>query len=192
MQKQWPTTQDYSAIKELVTASEEGRDLVEWVQNLRRPTDPEEMAETLIFVVIASGFRYETARDIWERVKAALRSGTSVYPNAFGHEGKAQAIESIWRDRETLFAEFSGLADDEVLEWCAHLPWIGPTTKFQAARDLGVPVAKPDVWLLRIQERAGEEVQELCARLARETGDDSGTVDLVLWYAASHGMIAGL
>lgn len=35
-------------------------------------------------------------------------------------------------------------------------------------------------------------VQQLCKRLARESGERVGTVDVVLWFAASKGIIPGI
>jgi len=89
------------------------------------------------------------------------------------------------------FEEFRTLRHpEETIAWLHTKPYMGPALKLQVARDLGVAdVAKPDIWLTRIAGRAGETVQGLCERLARETGESVGEVDLVLWYAAANGMI---
>jgi hypothetical protein len=189
----WPTTDEYLRIRKSVTDTSEGDELVQYYQNLTRPTDADQMAENLAFVVLASGWKYESAKQKFDPVMRALRSGSPVHPGAFGHLGKSQAIETIWRDRSRLFAELQQVSDDdELLEWCSQLPWIGDVTKYHAAKDLGADVAKPDIWMDRIATIAGESVQTLCRRLANATGDRVATVDVVLWYAASHEMIARL
>jgi len=123
---------------------------------------------------------------IFEKCMLALRSGESA-KSVFGHPGKAKAINKIWRRRERLFRELH--RTDDLIEFCATLPWVGSVTKFHLAKNLGADVAKPDVHLNRLAEPSGETAQELCGRLAKETGYRSATVDLILWRACADGII---
>ena len=54
----------------------------------------------------------------------------------FRHPAKAEAIDTIWRERESLFEDYKASADK--LHYLATLPGIGPVTKHSLARRLGV------------------------------------------------------
>jgi hypothetical protein len=145
--------------------------------------------------VITSGFGYRQGKIILERVAKALRAGNSIYETALRHSMKAAAIEQIWNDRDALFNRFeSADTEQQISEWCDGIPYVrGPAIRHQVMRDLGaVDEAKPDRLMLRIAGRAGDTVAGLCARLATLTGERIGTVDVVLWYAASVGIIKGI
>ena len=184
----WPNEQQFGLVLRAVTRTTEGADLVEWVRNVSRPSDSTDLALRLTFVIIVSGFRYCVAKKIFERVDTALNAGRPVC-SVYGHSGKGAAIDWIWRRRQVLFATFERLLDSEVVGWCDKLPWIGPITKYQAARDLGLDVAKPDRHMSRLAARTGETVEAMCARVAHLSGERVGTVDLVLWFGLAHGII---
>lgn len=130
----------------------------------------------------------QIARKIRERVFDAVWHGQPVR-QVFGHEGKAKAIETAWKDKEKLFKRSQALtSSEEILEFCKSLPWIGDITKYHLAKNLGAPVAKPDRWLARVAAESGETVQGLCERLAIESGDKVVTVDSVIWRACNLGI----
>jgi hypothetical protein len=188
----WPTREDYLKIKNAVIRSgDEGRQGVEWIQNLKRPSTPEEMADLLAFVILVSGFRYRRVDAKFEAVKTALRAGTPVY-KVFGSKNKASAVEMLWRKRKQVFDRVSNIltTDDRALvDWFgrSEIPYIrGPIVRYHAARDLGADVPKPDIWMERLASLSGDEtVFAMCDRLSDETGDRRATIDFVLWYAAS-------
>lgn len=159
---------------------------IAWAESLCPPTDPDEFALETVFVVCNSGMKNTVARGIYERCEAALRAGTPV-SQVFRHPGKAAAIETIWRDRVKLHAGF--LAAEDKLAFCESLPWIGGITKYHLAKNFGADVAKPDVHLQRLADIEGCTAQELCERLAKETGYRVATVDTVLWRACANGVL---
>ncbi len=190
--EKWPSKDEYLRIRESVAQTEEGRDLIRWAETIERPKDADDLALRLAGTVITSGF--SASSGVYEKVREALRDGTPIYL-AFPNKKKARAIERIRSDRNALFERFKKIRTDrQASAWCDGIPYVqGPVIRFQAMRDLGAAdVAKPDRHLVRIAERAGESVAELCARLARVTGDRIGTVDAILWYAASEGIIEGI
>ena len=81
-------------------------------------------------------------------------------------------MQLIWQDRQSLFEEYSRIRmnDDKVVEWCASLPYIGPTTKYHLAINLGADFCKPDVHLSRLATHQNVAVPDLCRRLARFEG----------------------
>lgn len=184
----WPTMQDYSAIREAV-AIHGWSDEIQWSEGVTRPATAEAMAGELIWVIINSGMSHKVTRGIQARVNANLAAGIPVFPTAFKHPGKAAAIDLIWQTRADLFQQLTVLTDEAMIDWCGEIPWIGSITKYHAAKNLGADVAKPDRWLERIAAVSGETVQDMCVRLATCSGDRIATVDLVLWRAAATGLI---
>lgn len=161
-------------------------DDIEWSEGLSEPQAAADFASEAIFVICNSGMKNTVARGIYKRVMEAIDRGDSA-STAFGHVGKAAAIDTIWRDRHTLFGRYL-VADDKV-EFCASLPWIGNITKYHLAKNFGANVAKPDVHLQRLADREGTTAQALCERLAAATGYRAATVDVVLWRACANGVI---
>lgn len=172
---------------ELVAAvSDAGYDDAAWSESAGPPISAEEFAAEAIFVICNSGMRFTVARDIFDRVMRAVRAGSSA-STAFGHPGKAAAIDDIWARRNELYAGY--LAAPDKLAFCAALPWVGEITKYHLAKNFGADVAKPDVHLQRLAERAGCTPQEYCERIAALTGYRVATVDVVLWRACAIGVI---
>lgn len=164
-------------------------DDIAWSEGIRAPGTAEDFALEAIFVICNSGMKNTIARAIYERVRDLLFLGHSAR-EGFGHEGKAAAIDTIWRDRDALFAGFGRCdTDDERLSYLVGLPWIGDITKYHLAKNFGVDVAKPDVHLQRLADREAVSPQALCERLAKEIGFRVATVDLLLWRACATGLL---
>jgi hypothetical protein len=193
--EKWPSKSEYMRIRQAVAQTEEGGELIRWAETIRRPEDADDLALRLVGAVITSGFGYCQGKIVFEKVAAALRAGKPIYETALRHSRKAAAIEQIWNARHALFERFqSAHTDEQVSAWCDGIPYVqGPAVRHQVMRDLGAAdVAKPDRHMERIAERSGDTVAGLCARLAQETSDRIGTVDVVLWYASSIGIIPGI
>lgn len=165
---------------------EQALDDIAWQENVAPPTDAEEFAGEAIFVICNSGMKNTIARKIFTKVIAALQGGASAL-TVFGHPGKAKAIDGIWARREEHLAGYLAAADK--IEFCESLPWIGGITKYHLAKNFGADVAKPDVHLQRLADREDVSPQDLCARLAAETGYRIATVDLILWRACANGVL---
>ena len=159
---------------------------IEWSENMKAPATAANFASEAIYVICNSGMSNRVAMPIFERCLAAVRRNESA-STVFGHPQKAAAIDEIWRRRRPLFRELR--KSDDLIEFCERLPWIGPVTKYHLAKNLGANVAKPDVHLNRLAEPEGVTAQELCQRLAQETGYRIATIDLILWRACADGII---
>ena len=160
---------------------------IDWAQNVKAPETAEDFASEVIWVILCSGMKEQVARIIQERVWAAIRGGLPVKGNVLGKSGKADAIDTIWRDRGALFAAFQASGDK--VEFGLSLPWIGNITKWHLAKNLGVDCAKPDVHLERVAVHYGTTPANLCRDLAASTGDRVATVDLVIWRACNLGIL---
>lgn len=160
----------------------------EWSEKVGPPVSPEDMAFEIAYVIINSGMRWTVAQGIWGRVRPALETVGRIEPEHFGHPGKRSAINDVWRRRADLFVACRRVLDlgpERALAWCLDLPWIGGITKYHLAKNFGVDVAKPDIWLERVSKVVGEDVQALCRRLGQESGLRAATVDLILWRACT-------
>jgi hypothetical protein len=158
---------------------------VDWAENVKPVADPDTFWMEYAWVVLNSGMKNTVASGIWEKVRRAVEAGQSA-STVFGHKGKAGAIDEVFRRRVELLAEYQAAAAP--LAFLESLPWIGPITKYHLAKNFGHDCAKPDRHLVRI---AGSEqaAHDLCAFLARQIGDRIATVDLVIWRAASIGLV---
>lgn len=180
-----PLVDDHGLFHEIlaeVCAAGFGEGDVLWSENCGPPEDAQAFALETAFVICNSGMQNRIAAAIFARVRDALLSGGSAH-DVFGHEGKAGAIDSVWRDRESLLAGYTAAVDK--VGFCRSLPWIGGITCYHLAKNFGAPVAKPDVHLQRLAARHSTDSQTLCDILADRTGLSPATVDVVLWRACA-------
>jgi endonuclease III len=130
-------------------------------------------------------FEWKSAQDIvrlnYECQEAALRS--------FNHVKKIEAVIQIARHtHEEGFDSVRNSIKCEGLDYLTQFPYIGPATKYHLAKNIGLPVAKPDRHLLRVAQRVGyDSPHSMCADIAEFVGDKLSVVDLVVWrYATLH------
>lgn len=164
-------------------------DAMERVKTKSPPTDGTDFALRVSYVILNSGMRWTVAKDIWNRMRPSLME-TGEVGATFGHPGKAKSINLVMSKRTEFFEGFR-LAWEEgaekVIDFCGALPHIGEITKYHLAKNLGVDVAKPDVWLERVASESSETVQDLCGRLSKQSGDSVSTVDYVIWKTCQQG-----
>jgi len=64
--------------------------------------------------------------------------------------------------------------------------YIGPVTVYHLAKNIGLPVAKPDRHLVRIAQQENYcDVQSFCGDISRLSGDSVPVVDIVFWRFAT-------
>lgn len=181
------TAQDFARVVSALHDAGVAQADIDWSESAGHPKDAENFALEAIFVICNSGMKNTVAQRIYDRIVDAIGGGTGSAHDVFGHRGKASAIDTIWARQDRLFAEY--MAADDKVEFCATLPWIGQITKYHLAKNFGAQVAKPDVHLQRMADREGCTAQQLCERLAMESGYRIATVDLLLWRACATGVI---
>lgn len=159
---------------------------IDWSETVQPPKAAEEMAWELIYVICNSGMRWTVAREIYNRIVGCLKVGGDP-SEAFGHKGKCGAIRLIWAERDRIYSEY--MSAEDKLSYLETLPWIGPITKYHAAKNFGVDCVKPDRHLARLADAYSTTPEDLCRKLAEKTGDRVATVDLVLWRAAERGWL---
>ncbi len=170
----------------LAALGSQGLDDLDWSEAIEPPSNADDFAREIVFVICNSGMKNTVALVIFDKCMAALDAGLAVR-QVFRHPGKSAAIEKVWAERGRLFEDFQQASDQLAL--LAALPWIGSITKYHLAKNFGMDVAKPDVHLQRLADRDGSTVQDLCVRLAAETGLRVATVDTILWRACANGIL---
>ncbi|MFA5238886.1 MAG: hypothetical protein WC476_04150 [Phycisphaerae bacterium] len=145
------------------------------------------MRETIIrqrFTNISEAFlEWESAEKIVRQEKRCIEDAFQY----FKHLPKLKAIVNIaihifenGFDRVIESIKHSGL------DYITRFPYMGPATSCHFAKNLGLPLAKPDRHLLRITQKMGySSPQKLCSTIAEQTGDKISVVDLVLWRFAT-------
>lgn len=175
----------YWILKSQVKRSPYANDIA-WAENIEAPKTALEFFAEYAFVVINSGMKAQIAREIYYKVMEAVIVRGESAATVFGHKAKAAAIDRIWRDRDQVFDAYCVSLDR--LAFLESLPWIGPITKYHCAKNFGMDVVKPDRHLVRIAAMSNETPDELCRRLARESGDSVAVIDTVIWRAANMGL----
>jgi hypothetical protein len=182
----------------MVETDPDAREIIEWSEAIWPPPSAEDLAREIAYIILCAGRSAQAARTIHRRVMAAVESGRPAV-EGFGYKAKAAAIDDAWRRREALYGEMNELlrAEDEAafVAWCQGIPFIGDDTKWQLAKNIGMDVCKPDIWLCRLAgypDKPRRPVRErfaacmaLCRQLSRASGDRIATVDSVLWLACN-------
>lgn len=164
-------------------------------------TEPELLREAA-WVILCSGFREATVRQRFNQISLCFCDWESAaeilgsYPackvtaySVFGNNAKLDAILNVARRVQA--QGFKSLKDailKNPIRQLQQLPFIGATTVWHLAKNLGLNVAKPDRHLLRISRTLGfSDPRALCHALSELTGQQDKVVDLVIWrYLADH------
>jgi hypothetical protein len=99
------------------------------------PETADEFAQQVIETICHASVTPTVGRRTFERCMRALSLG-STSRVGFRHPAKAEAVDTIWRERERMFEAYT--ASPDKLRFLATLPWIGPVTKHSLARRLGL------------------------------------------------------
>ena len=181
---------------------------VEWQRAQRfLEFDESDLLRESAWVILCSGFREAVVRKIfdhislsfcdWESSEAIVKSAATCRMTALASFSNRRKLDAI--------IEIACLIDAEGFDPVRHrilrqpivelqnLPYIGPITARHLAKNLGLPIAKPDRHLLRLSNLLGygEDVHQLCASIAKACGKLVSVVDLILWrYVADLGLPA--
>lgn len=154
----------------------------------------------LAWVVLSAGMSERVIRGIfrelsscfldWESSEAIVRHERLCYCQAisvFGNKRKISAILAAAGEIHDM--GFDTLKESmlrDPIDFLQKFPYIGPITAYHLAKNLGLPVAKPDRHLTRIAALEGySDVQLFCDEISQLTGDSVPVVDIVLWRFAT-------
>lgn len=179
------TAREYIVLKERLIEAGYAQEL-DWAADIKEPRFARDFFYEIAWVIVNSGMKAQVAQGICQRVAVALTAGERVR-TVFNHPGKAKAIQDLWDRQNVIFAQYKKAGDK--LEFLEAIPWIGPITKWHAAKNLGMDVCKPDRHLLRIAAEYSTTPIKMCYALAEATCDRIALVDTVIWRAANLGWI---
>jgi endonuclease III len=162
--------------------------------------DESEFLRQSAWTVLSAGFRESVVRKLFGPICHAflgLESAALIQANrlrcrraalkVFNHERKVDAILDIaCVVAESGFAAIRQRIQQEDVRFLQTLPYIGSITAFHLAKNLGLPVVKPDRHLERITKAAGySSPREMCELISHCLGDPVQVVDVVLWRYAT-------
>jgi len=126
----------------------------------------------------------------WCSSKAIVEQESACRLNALACFNNRRKIDSILQTAHIIeslgFGLFKEYMGQNPLEFLKTLPYIGPVTCYHLAKNIGLPVAKPDRHLVRLANSMGYcDVQEFCRAISEHVSDSIPVVDIVLWRFAT-------
>lgn len=152
------------------------------------------------WVILSSGMRETVVRQKFPHVSAAFfdwdtaerivhndEECTAKALQHFRHSGKIRAIVNVATHVfENGFQAVHHGIEMAGVDYITQFPYMGPATSLHFAKNIGLPVAKPDRHLIRIAEATGySSAQSMCADIAEITGERIPVIDLVFWRFAT-------
>lgn len=159
-----------------------------------------ELLREAAWVVLSSGFRESVVRRKFPAISDAFLNWTGAREivsclsrctraalKVFGHRRKIGAIGSIVRYvSDDQFVVIKDQIRRGGVAFIREWPFMGPITSLHLAKNLGLPVVKPDRHLVRVAYATGySSPEEMCNVIASVVGDPLSVVDLVIWRYAT-------
>ena len=128
-----------------------------------------------VWCVLSAGMREQTVQKIWDKYFERRD------PLVIAHLGKRKAVVAGSKNYVQWFKELRSSKDP--IEYLQTLPYIGKTTKYHLARNIGIDCVKPDRHMVRLGNYFGfENPLEMCLKIQKHISDEKlGTIDYVLW-----------
>ncbi len=185
-------------------------EIKENLQN-RKILSPDEFASTVVYVILAGGFRQKTAKEYHKILmnKLSHNPGFDELFQIFKNDKKIRAILRVWENRDNFCADYykcDTLATR--IDYLKTLPHIGNITANHLARNLGEDMVKYDIWIQRLgvlysgnpalyqkvdNGNLQPEIKQACDDMfdcmVRETGLPRGYIDVVLFRACQNHLI---
>jgi len=176
-------------------------DEILWQASLRFDDLNESMfLRELAWVILSCGFRESVIRRLFKNISECFYNWSSshviimnkdaCYTNSIRYFNNKPKISAIIQSAHILnrinFDELKIDLSENPIHMLQQFPYVGPITAYHLAKNIGIPVAKPDRHLARIAKAEGySDVQALCKDIAILSGDSVSIVDLVLWRYAT-------
>ena len=128
-------------------------------------------------------YNWISAKKIRENSKLCLMKALQI----FNHRMKITAIIDAAEQIVNIgFTKLKQMIEKDPINTLQRFKFIGPVTAFHLAKNIGIPLAKPDRHLQRIAHLEGyDDVQKFCHDIAERSGDKIQVVDVVLWRYAT-------
>jgi len=157
------------------------------------------------WVILCSGFRETSVRNKFGYISLCFcdwHSAIEITENrrecietafcAFRHIPKLRAIASVAESICSLgFNELRARIQKNPISELRQFSFIGATTSWHLAKNLGLNVAKNDRHLARTAAFFGyTDAHDICGLLSAETGEPAAVIDIVLWRYATLALVA--
>jgi hypothetical protein len=160
----------------------EGKEMIQWVLNLKECESSSKFLSEAIWVIMCSGISYKAARTMEKKYH---ETGICKHPH------KNKAVKSWEKNYKEWWDEYSLLfTESKKLEFLKTLPYMGgKALVYQLAKNLGFKnVCKPDVHLNRLAQINGyRSPQIMCKEISDDTGKFLSYIDTILWFSAMKG-----
>lgn len=174
---------------------------IDWQDNLSyRSLTEHEFLREAAWVILSSGMREVVIRRRfaniscafceWESAQRIVERMDMCRESALVHFNNPRKIDSIIQ----IAVHVADRGFDNVRQWVwdggvdyiLQFPYMGPATSYHFAKNIGLPVAKPDRHLSRIANVVGySSPQSMCQDIAQLIGDKISVVDVVMWRYAT-------
>ncbi len=174
---------------------------ISWQSDLRfDDLDESSFLKELAWVVLSSGMKERVIRNLfgmisncffdWKSAKLIVDNEDQCFYEAiryFNNKPKISAIiDSAWKINSIGFSQLKKMVRENPIETLQEFSYIGPITVYHLAKNIGLPLAKPDRHLTRIAKLEGySDVQTFCNEISKISGDSIPVVDIVLWRFAT-------
>jgi len=154
----------------------------------------------LAWVVLSSGMKERIVRNLfgmisdcfynWESAELIVDNKDNCFHEAIRFFKNKPKISAIIRSAHNInslgFLQIKKNIRKNPIETLREFPYIGPITVYHLAKNIGLPLAKPDRHLTRIANMEGySDVQKFCRDISKTSGDSVPVVDIVLWRFAT-------
>jgi len=152
------------------------------------------------WVVLSAGFRESVLRgrfcDVsaafldWVNADSIIAHRKRCRSNALSAFRNPMKIDAILHIVKRVATESIEVIREQIrsrgIEFIRELPFMGAVSSLHLAKNLGLPVSKPDRHLNRFAEAAGySSSKEMCELIAKTVGDTVSVVDVVIWRYAT-------
>lgn len=176
-------------------------DEIEWQYGTSLNSLTEEIfLKEVAWVILNSGMKEAVVRKKFAAICKAffnLKSAQNIIDNMdecrknalkqFNHLGKVNSIINIAIEINLEgFSTIHYKIKRYGLEYLRHFPYLGPVTSIHLAKNIGIPIAKPDRHMANLAIKFGyNDVQHLCKDISDLTSDPIAVIDIVLWRFAT-------
>lgn len=157
-----------------------------------------EFIEEYIWVVLSSGLSNKVVSIIYPKIIALLEENSEIIYSRkielkakalriFNHPKKIDAIfDTIFFINSVGFKHVKKKISLHRTNYLKTFAFIGETTCYHLAKNIGLNYSKPDRHLIRISKSAGfNSPDELCMTISKNIEEKVQVVDLVLWIYAT-------
>jgi len=184
-----------------IVVDEGFRNEIIWQSNLRFDEINEStFLREIAWVILTSGMKESVIRNRfglfsecfynWESAQKIISNREKCQDLAlkiFNNKQKVIAIINAADQVENVgFKKIKRMIEIDPITTLQKFNYIGPITVYHLAKNIGLPVAKPDRHLVKIAQMANySDVQTFCKDISKLSGDPIPVVDIVFWRFAT-------